>query len=70
MVGSGWITLEAGQEHDFDAICGEGPGGEFFAMMMIEVQGERSSYPLNDQGNPMFPLFATEPLPREVPMSS
>jgi len=64
LVGGDWITLEPGVAHDFDAIVGEGPGGEFFAMLMVEVQGE--NYPLNDWGAPIFPLFATEPVPREL----
>ncbi|MBN2786537.1 MAG: hypothetical protein JXR25_17100 [Pontiellaceae bacterium] len=60
MVGSSWITLEPGVAHDFDAVAGEGPGGEFYAMLMVEVQGEK--YPLNEYGQPMFPVFALEPL--------
>jgi hypothetical protein len=64
LVGGDWITLAPGEEHDFDAIAGEGPGGEFFAMLMVEVQGE--DYPLNDWGAPIFPLFATEPLSWEL----
>ncbi len=64
MVGSEWITLEPGETHEFDAIVGEGPGGEFFAMLLVEVQGEK--YPLNDWGAPIFPVFATEPLSWEL----
>jgi len=64
LVGSPWITLEAGVPHDFDAVAGEGPGGQFYAMLMVEVQGEH--YPLNEYGQPMFPVFALEPLSREL----
>jgi len=64
LVGSDWITLEPGVARDFDAIAGEGPGGEFFAMLLVEVQGE--DYPLNDWGAPILPLFATQPLPWEL----
>ena len=64
MVGSDWITLEPGEEYQFDCIVGEGPGGEFYAMLMVEIQGEQ--YERNDRGSPIFPLFATEPLSWET----
>lgn len=64
LVGSDWITLEPGEVYDFDAVVGEGPGGEFFACLMVEIQGQ--DYPLNDRGAPEFPLFATEQLPWEI----
>lgn len=64
MTGSDWITLEPGEVYDFDAVAGEGPGGEFFAMLMVEIKGEE--YERNDRGNPIFPLFATEPLSWET----
>lgn len=64
MVGGDWITLEPGVEHDFDAIVGEGPGGEFYAMLMVEVKGE--DYEMNEYGQPMFPVFAMEPLSWEL----
>ncbi len=63
-VGSPWITLEPGEAHDFDAIAGEGPGGEFYAMLMVEVQGE--DYEMNEYGQPMYPVFALEPLSWEL----
>ena len=64
MVGSDWITLEPGEEYQFDCVVGEGPGGEFYAMLMVEIQGE--TYEKNDRGTPIFPLFATEPLSWET----
>lgn len=64
LVGSEWITMEPGQVYDFDAIAGEGPGGEFMAYLLVEFKDE--DLPTNDRGNPIFPLFATEPLPMEV----
>lgn len=64
LVGSDWITLEPGEQYDFDAVVGEGPGGEFFALLMVEVAGEE--YEKNDRGSPMFPLFAMEPLSWEM----
>jgi hypothetical protein len=48
----------------FDAIAGEGPGGEFFAWIQAEVMGEE--YEKNDRGKPIWPLFATEPLSWEA----
>ncbi len=56
MAGSDWITLEPGVPLDFEAIVGEGPGGEFHAGLLVEVKDEE--YPLNDRGTPIFPIFA------------
>jgi len=58
MAGGDWITLEPGVPLDFEAIAGEGPGGEFHAQLLVEVKGEK--YPLNDRGAPIFPIFAME----------
>lgn len=60
LMGSDWITLEPGKKYDFDAVAGEGPGGEFYAVLMVEIQGEY--YEKNDKGKPIWPLFATAPL--------
>ncbi|MBN2704279.1 MAG: hypothetical protein JXR23_08710 [Pontiellaceae bacterium] len=60
LMGSDWITLEPGKEYDFDAVVGEGPGGEFYAVLMAELQDEY--YEKNDRGQPIWPLFATAPL--------
>jgi hypothetical protein len=59
-MGSDWITLEPGKKYDFDAVAGEGPGGEFYSVLMVEIQGEY--YEKNDRGMPIWPLFATAPL--------
>lgn len=64
LVGSDWITLKPGQVYDFDAIAGEGPGGETAACLMVQVKGV--DYPKNDRGEPIWPLFATEPLSWET----
>ena len=64
MAGSDWITLEPGVPLDFEAIVGEGPGGEFHAGLLVEVKGE--DYPLNDRGSPIFPVFAMEDLTWEL----
>jgi len=58
MVGGDWITLAPGVPLDMEAIAGEGPGGEFHAQLLVEVQGEE--YPLNDRGAPIYPIFAME----------
>ncbi|MBN2684772.1 MAG: hypothetical protein JXR40_05795 [Pontiellaceae bacterium] len=61
---SDWITLSPGQEYDFDAVVGSGHTGHFFAMLMVEVLGE--NYEMNDRGEKILPLFATQPLSWEV----
>jgi len=62
--GSDWITLEPGVPLDFRAIAGESPGGEFSAQLLVEVKGKE--YDLNDQGSPIFEVFAMEPLSWEL----
>ncbi len=58
LVGGDWIELKAGVPRDFKAITGEGPGGEYFAYLLVEVEGEH--YPLNEFGGRIFPMFCTE----------
>lgn len=64
LVGGDWIELKAGEPRDFKAIVGESPGGEFYAALLVEVKGE--TYPLNDFGSPIFPVFTTDPLSWEL----
>ncbi len=64
LAGSDWITLEPGMPYDFDAVIGEAPGGQFCAMLLVEVQGEHYEY--NDWGGKTFPLFALSPIPRPL----
>lgn len=64
LAGCNWLTLEPGIPYDFDAVVGEAPGGEFFAMLLVEVKGVE--YKNNDWGGKEFDLFATGPLSREL----
>ncbi|MBN2703733.1 MAG: hypothetical protein JXR23_05920 [Pontiellaceae bacterium] len=64
LMGSEWITLEPGKEYDFQAITGDGPGGQFYAILLAEVQDEY--YEKNDRGVPIWDLFATAPLSWEA----
>ncbi len=53
-----WITLKAGEPHDMEVILGEVPGGNFDAMLCVEVEGVE--YERNRQGGPILPMFKTE----------
>ncbi|MBN2702816.1 MAG: hypothetical protein JXR23_01260 [Pontiellaceae bacterium] len=64
LVGSDWITLEPGKEYDFQAIIGDGPGGQFYSILLAEEQGRY--YEKNNRGVPMWDLFATAPLSWET----
>lgn len=64
LVGSDWITLEPGVKYDFDAVVGEAPGGQFCAVLLVEVKGEE--YELNHFGGRTFSLFAMAPLSRAL----
>ncbi len=64
LAGSDWITLEPGVPYEFDAVVGEAPGGQFCAVLLVEVQGEE--YELNEYGGRTFSLFATQPLSRQL----
>ena len=64
LMGSDWITLEPGKIYDFQAITGDGPGGQFYSILLAEVQGEY--YEKNNRGVPMWDLFAVAPLSRET----
>lgn len=52
-----WITLEAGKPLDLEILIGEVPGGNFAAMLMVEVEGVE--YERNKQGGPILPMFMT-----------
>lgn len=59
-----WITLEPGVAKDMEVVLGEIPGGQFCAMLCVEVQGEE--YPLNSRGGPILPAFKTSPLSQDL----
>ena len=52
-----WITLKAHERLDMQVVIGEVPGGEFSAMLAVEVEGV--DYPLSKHGNPILPMFKT-----------
>jgi hypothetical protein len=62
--GSDWITLEPGVPLDFKAIVGESPGGQFAAQLLVEVDGKE--YELNDQGSPIYEVFAMDEISWEL----
>ncbi|MDF7799036.1 hypothetical protein P4C99_06150 [Pontiellaceae bacterium B1224] len=59
-----WITLKPGESQDLDIIIGEAPGGNFAAMLSVEVQGE--TYEKGPQGNPILPIFKTAKPTRDL----
>lgn len=59
-----WITLEPGVPLDMEVIIGEIPGGVFSAMLVVEVQGEE--YGENIRGAPIFPIFKTSEVSRDL----
>ena len=63
MVGD-WITLEAGMPQDLDVLFAEVPGGEFCAMLLVEVEGVE--YEENFYGAPILPIFKTAQLTHEL----
>ena len=58
-----WITLKAGEPVDIDILIGECPGGWFGGVILYEKKGE--TYPRNEQGEAILPLFQTavNPMP-------
>jgi hypothetical protein len=55
-----WITLKAGEPLDMEVMMAEIPGGNFQAILCVEVQGV--DYPRNPFRNgPTLPVFKTEP---------
>lgn len=50
-------------EYDIEILIGEGPGGNFYAELMIEKIGE--NYPKDPHGNPILPFFQL--VPQDVP---
>jgi hypothetical protein len=59
-----WITLKAGEPQDLQIIMAEVPGGEFCAMLLVEVEGVE--YEENFYGAPILPIFKTAPLTHEL----
>ena len=56
--GGDWIELKAGVPKKMEVVIGEVPGGQFCAMLVVEVEG--AEYEHNRQSQPIFPMFKTE----------
>ena len=59
-----WIELQAGVPKDMEVMMAEIPGGNFQAVLCVEVEGV--DYPLNDWGGPILPIFRTAPTSRDL----
>jgi hypothetical protein len=55
-----WIELKAGVSKDMEVTIAETPGGNFQAILCVEVEGV--DYPKNKRGGPILPLFKTSPV--------
>lgn len=49
------IKVEAGRTYPMEVVIGEQPGGEMFATLLQEIQGE--NYEKDKKGNPILPVF-------------
>lgn len=58
-----WVDLRADQPVDIDILIGERPGGGFHATLLYQKKGE--TYPLNEKGEVILPLFQVAPLRME-----
>lgn len=56
-----WVDLRADQPVDVDILIGERPGGGFHATLLYQKKDE--TYPLNEKGEIILPLFQVAPLP-------
>jgi len=52
-----WITLEPDETLDMEVMFGDRYGGDFCAMLAVEVEGVE--YETGPQGNPILPIFKT-----------
>ncbi len=59
-----WISLKAGEPLDMEVLIGEVPGGVFRAKLVVEVKGVE--YEENIRGTPIFPVFKTSELTRDL----
>ena len=59
-----WIELKGGVPLDMEVMMAEIPGGNFQAVLCVEVEGE--DYPKNKWGGPILPIFKTSPVSRDL----
>ncbi|MEI6891459.1 MAG: hypothetical protein V5783_04720, partial [Pontiella sp.] len=57
--GGDWVELKAGEPLDLEILIGEQPGGNFSAMLLVEVEGVE--YEMNPQNQKFLPIFRTAP---------
>lgn len=50
-----WISLDANQAYEMQVVLGERPGGQFWAYLFVEKEGE--TYKKNAKGDPELPIF-------------
>ncbi len=62
--GGDWIELKAGVPLDMEVLIGEQPGGNFAAMLLVEVDGVE--YETNPQNQKFLPIFRTAPTTHAV----
>jgi hypothetical protein len=59
-----WFDLEPGVSVDMEVLTGEGEGGYFTCMLLIEKEGEY--YVGNREGMPVLPAFRTAEIPKSI----
>jgi hypothetical protein len=62
--GGDWIELKAGEPVEMEVLLGEQPGGNFCAMLLVEVDGVE--YETNPQNQKFLPIFRTSETTRPV----
>ncbi|WP_372795870.1 SHD1 domain-containing protein [Pontiella sp.] len=62
--GGDWIELKAGVPKDMEVLIGEQPGGNFVAMLLVEVDG--AEYETNPQNQKFLPIFRSAPTTHDV----
>lgn len=59
-----WFELKPGEPVEIEVLIGEVPGGEFYAMLLVEEEGEE--YSVKEDGGPVLPIFKTAEIPDSV----
>jgi len=59
-----WFDLEPGAPVEMEVIAGDYWGGWFKAMLVVEEEGQ--TYPKNEDGMPILPIFRTEKIPEKL----
>ena len=59
-----WFELEPDTPVDMEVLIGEDPGGTYAAMLVVEEWGK--TYPKNQNGAPILPVFKTAEMPEQI----